>query len=544
MAALPQVYELLRVTGIPASTQGRGRLLCRLRDQTYAIAYVFLNGGSSEIRVTITGGIACSRTEEIAAATGGNNLLYPCIAVDSRDNIHLCYRNDTLDRVFYVRRDHISDTWSAPYDIGNAAACTTPVLAVGPNDQVAFVWSQVMAGLGRVLYCERSYAGAWTVPVTMDNPAPAAGGHHDWPSVAFDTQGNLHVLTQAHGYGVNAGNYQPVYMRRNSDGTYGAQIAITDEASDRTAPSITVDLSNNIRAYCKENAVSRDIECYKKPLAAAAFELVESIKPALGLPSFNPSASEDQLPGQHVAFTSLVGGENFGIYISNQHYTCHWRNTHWQESNNGPWGIGHRFNLALTTDPSHPQLLWAMFPYINGVHTNYPLHGCAMAFSDDTALAVYLFTSAWYGAYGVTPCFEPNWDDTLVWGNTTPASESPEMETLPCSAIGQTSMMLNGRIIDDQCQPLDVCFEYGLAAVVMGADGTVSPWQNGKVTGDAFSYKLEGLTRGTTYLVRAKGKWPTGQLCYGNMISVTTRVPETVSRLQSATPFIGMTGGL
>lgn len=525
--ALTQVYELVAATGMAASTQGRGRHLCRLRDQTYAVCYTFLNGANSEIRVRIGEGIGYPWPEEVAAAAGGSNLLYPAMAVDSRDNLHLCYEDNTAGRIYYTKRDHITHAWSTPFDIAGIAGCATPVLAVGPDDQVAVVWTQTMIALGRVRYRERSYAGVWSIAETMDNPAPAAAGHHNWPSIAYDTLGNLHVVSQAHGYGTHPANYQMIYMRRNSGGDYGTQIQPADGDYEMIyGPAIFIDLNNNIWTFCHLPTGGYDLGCWKKSLSATVFDPVQCAKPGLGITGDYPSAAGDQLPGQHVAFSSFNAGVNWGVYISNQHRSCHWCDSHWLDNGNLPHDC-----LALTADPSHPQLLWAMFPYVNGIHTNIPLRGTAMVFSDDTTLAVYFHTFSGHGNYDAiaAPTWEPWWDDTLTWENTTEVDTVPDLSVLPATAISKGSMVLNGLIADDQGTPCDVCFEYGLTS----AYGRSTEIQTGKVSGDAFSAMISGLAMGTTYHFRVKGLWGS-QAFYSSDATATTIAPETT--LRSYTP--------
>lgn len=519
--ALTQVYEQIRVTGMAASTQGRGRMLCRLRDQTYAIVYAFLNGANSEIRVSIGEGVGHTWTEEVAAASAGNNLLYPCIAVDSRDNLHVCYEDDTNGRVYYTRRSHLTGTWSAPLDVAGAADCAAPVLAVGKDDEVSIVWVQTLSAISRVRLRQMSYEQVWGIADTIDNPSPANDGH-EWPAVAYDTLGNLHIATQSRGYGVNVAVRQIMYLRRNYVGTWETQIQVTDSAAASTYPSIGVDMTNRVHLVALGNGF--DQWYASKELNVDYFTAAEDVA-GIGA-SYNPSFSSSQDLALHSASTYLIGGVSWGLEIANRHFTDdRWWGLHAMETSNPPHS-----DLALSGDPTHPSLLWAMFPHINSIYTNVPLKGTAMAFSDDTTLAVYFHTFSGYGYYSCTPgsCWESCVDDTLTWDNTTEVADHPTIATMPATAIGELSVAINGIVTDDQGTECDVSFEYGRTTTY----GTYTDLQHGKVTGDGFSALVTGLLPGTIYHFRARGLWG-GQLYYGADQVVTTRSPETVLRIHS-----------
>jgi len=528
-------YEIVRATGMAASTQGRGRMLCRLRDQTYAYVFAFLNGANSEIRVRIGAGIGSPWSEEVVAATPGNDLLYPCIAVDSRDNLHVAYANVTTGHVYYIRRSRLTATWETPVDLPDAINSQAPVLAVGPSDEVACVWAQVIGVLNRCCYRQRSYAGVWSVPTILD-VAPSTGGHA-WPSIAYDTLGNLHISTYATGYGTHPLKKQVIYMRRNSNGSLGTQIQLTDDDTDKGETSIAVDLGNVIHLVWSYPTDPLG-ECYwsHKALNDATFIAAETVKPNMALPTTSPSIGISKDGALHVDVRCWWGGINYGIFSATYHVTDFmWYWYHWNDPGNPPNG-----NTALTPDPNHPSILHAMFPYINGVHTNLPLHGFAMAFSDDTAKTVSLFTFSGHGSYawGFGPYTEPIWDDTLVWENTTEVARGPTVTTLPATAIDLHAAVLNAIVTDDQGAVLDVYFEWGENAGVLGAASAAlggpqgyTSIQSGKVTGDAIEAKLEGLLPGTAYCFRAVGLYSNGQVCWGGIVAFTTRSPETVTRI-------------
>ncbi len=532
--ALTQVYELVRVTGQGASTSGSGRHLCRLRDRTYAVVYQYLNGASSEIRVSIGAGISHTWTEEVVASTPGSNLIDPCIAVDSRDNLHVCYEDDATGRIYYARRPHITGAWDTPIDISGVAGCASAVLAVGASDEVSFVWIEPIAGVNRVRLRQLSYEEAWGSIETVDT----LGGNHNHPAIAYDVQGNLHIVSSALGYGTFPAAQQAIYNRRSASGTYGTQLICWEVNADLTYPSIAVDLANNVHVcYIYGPGGTINIAWQRKTPTGAAFDPYDGAKPGMAATSYFPSIAVSLDQAIHVAYTSNPGAENYGAYISNMHYTdSYWESGHCMEFNNAPWGVGHRYNLAMTADPSHCQLLWAMFPYINGKHTNTPATGTAMLFSDDTALSIYLHTFSGYGyyyGYIVPSPLEPLWDDTLTWETTTEVSDSPVLTTLPASAVDRTSAVLNGMVTDDQGSVCEVSFEYGPTI----GYGRETEAQTGMESGDTFQVRLTGLMPGVTYHYRVKGRWA-GQVFYGSDVILTTQTNEVILRTMAQFPLI------
>jgi len=87
---------------------------------------------------------------------------------------------------------------------------------------------------------------------------------------------------------------------------------------------------------------------------------------------------------------------------------------------------------------------------------------------------------------------------SFVVPSTAPAGTAA-VAILPVTAIGESRATLNGYVMNSLYRYGRVRFEYGLTTEY----GMVTPWQDGKITGDEFSALITGLRQGTMYHARA-----------------------------------------
>lgn len=156
--------------------------------------------------------------------------------------------------------------------------------------------------------------------------------------------------------------------------------------------------------------------------------------------------------------------------------------------------------------------------------------------------------------YGVTPAFGTNtaWQNTLRTGDSfsaiitglpagttiyfraqvrnalgTTSGATLTFNTLvtalvvstdPATAIGTTSAVLNGTLVEDLGFGCETRFEYGGTA----AYGNVTPWIYNYVEGDSFSNDVDNLSPGRSFHFRAVARNRLG-IGYGKDRSFTTR---------------------
>lgn len=95
--------------------------------------------------------------------------------------------------------------------------------------------------------------------------------------------------------------------------------------------------------------------------------------------------------------------------------------------------------------------------------------------------------------------FESDWGAELTF-NTGAAAVAPTGTTNEATLIADIEATLNGKVTGDGGEACEVRFQYGLTDDY----GTDTAWQPGKLTGNTFSQKINGLTPNTTYHFRAQ----------------------------------------
>jgi hypothetical protein len=298
-------FEEVQLADVDTPTRyGRGRSMVRLSTGAFCIAYVVdPGGGDHEIWVSTGLGNGTGWVPEVAAAPGvGLHLISVSLAVDSANNLHLLYEDDTNNTVYYCTKP-FGGAWSAPFDVGGADGYRRPVIAVDATDNIVCVYVGTVAGpgTGHCFYHFCSSAGVWGVAEQAD-AGMGVGGWHDYPTIAFDSVGNLHIVTQARGYGVWDAIPNVQYMMRSPAGVY-TQIAVTDVGDFNTYPAIAIGLADAIHLTW---LVGGGQNLYAtKALAAGAFGAPVDV----GIPEqlAQPSIAVDRL-----GVVYIVGGQDFG----------------------------------------------------------------------------------------------------------------------------------------------------------------------------------------------------------------------------------------
>ena len=152
-------------------------------DDTTGIAEIYYSG--------FTGGSWSSTPENISNNPGQS--WYSFIAVDSLDNLHVVWQDDTtgITEIYYSR--FTGGSWSpTPENISNTPGDSqVPSIAVESPTNLHVVWDDDTTGIVEIYYSGWT-GGSWSpTPENISNNTP---GNSQFPSIAADSSGNLHVV--------------------------------------------------------------------------------------------------------------------------------------------------------------------------------------------------------------------------------------------------------------------------------------------------------------------------------------------------------------
>ncbi|MFH1927359.1 MAG: DNRLRE domain-containing protein, partial [Chloroflexota bacterium] len=106
-------------------------------------------------------------------------------------------------------------------------------IAISPNNDPHVVWVDNSAGNWEIFYTARIAGNPWQAYVNVSNSI----GGSDYPDVAFDTVGAMHVAW----YDYTTGNNEVLYTYRSPGGNWMGQENVSGNASGSTNPSLAVD---------------------------------------------------------------------------------------------------------------------------------------------------------------------------------------------------------------------------------------------------------------------------------------------------------------
>lgn len=157
--------------------------------------------------------------------------IYPAIAIDRNDNVHLVWEsthnpfNYTMSRY----RERTSVGWQAEevININNDGYAVHPRIALDSNNDVHAVWTDMLASEGWVAYnpkYRKRTAGVWGA---TENIATIARDQYDTLSISIELGDNIHVVWSGLGWGVNI-NWENLQYRERTAGGWDPQVALTD----------------------------------------------------------------------------------------------------------------------------------------------------------------------------------------------------------------------------------------------------------------------------------------------------------------------------
>ena len=172
-----------------------------------------------------------------------NSQYYPSLVVDSGDNLHCVWQES--GQIFYSRYNGVN--WSSKINISNIPGYwqDCPAIDVDSQDNLHVVWYGGDATYGwyyQIKYS--SYTKATDVWSTPLNISPITAYHQLDPSIAVDSQDNVHVVW--YGGDPGWGGYQIKYSRKTSTG-WTPWVNIPQPVNyDQIDPVMVIDPEDNL----------------------------------------------------------------------------------------------------------------------------------------------------------------------------------------------------------------------------------------------------------------------------------------------------------
>ncbi|MHC4537630.1 MAG: sialidase family protein, partial [Planctomycetota bacterium] len=255
LGAKPIIVEKDVSSLASASTNGR-KMVMDSNDNMY-IAYTN-DSGPNKIQVSVSDTLGETWTMyqvTTDSASRGQDQLEPSLAIDSKDVLHAVWRGRTTSNSKYnIRYANSADggkTWGnfkmVTTGSGIADANYAPAIAMDSNDNAHIVWhgkSSSMKAMYNIFYASRTSKGTWSSisAVTEDT----SNMYHQYPSIATDSNNNLHVVW--YGLTSSSSKYNIQYSEFNSTTSkWSSTGMLTGSVTDsQYNPNIAVDLKDNI----------------------------------------------------------------------------------------------------------------------------------------------------------------------------------------------------------------------------------------------------------------------------------------------------------
>lgn len=188
-------------------------------------------------------------SEAVSVSHNDGDSAYPSIAVDSQDNLHVVWEDNTLGihQIFYATQPK-GGTWSEPVNISNTTVDSEdpiyPVMVMDSRDTIHVAWHDISIGNWEILYVSKPKDAPWSQPMNLSRNISNSGV----PALAVDRNDNLYLVWNDD----SPGNFDIFYLSKTRDGTWGKVINISETSSKSGDPSIAVDNVNRVHVVWSE----------------------------------------------------------------------------------------------------------------------------------------------------------------------------------------------------------------------------------------------------------------------------------------------------
>ncbi len=177
---------------------------------------------------------------------------WPKIAVDSNNNSHIVWVDDTSGNweIYYSKFN--GSNWSVPIIISdtNHINWSGQDIIIDSLDNLHVIWSQCIppySGSDWEIYYSK-FNGTWSTPENISNTSPTKPSYN--PNIAVDSNNNLHVVWNSS----NAPTAEGIYYSKFNGSDWSSSIDITNnDIENKYIPYISVDSLNNLHVVWEDN---------------------------------------------------------------------------------------------------------------------------------------------------------------------------------------------------------------------------------------------------------------------------------------------------
>ncbi|MCJ7805211.1 hypothetical protein MUP46_01025 [Patescibacteria group bacterium] len=338
-------------------------------------------------------------TEE-SVTTSGNYQMNPSIAVDSEDNIHIVWEGygwGTYPDYTQIQYRKRTTSWQTQEAVTNVEYYQhSPSIAIDSQDNIHVVWAGEGTGTYtnqyQIHYRERTTSWQTQEDITnIDNIQAHYGYGGDCVTIAIDSQDNVHVAWRGMGWGDYPVHSQIQYRKRTT--SWQTQEAVTNVDGDQVDCSIAVDSEDSIHVVWCGTSWGDYTSHYQVQYRerTTSWQTQEAITNMDG-DNIYSSISMDSEDNVHTVWVE-------GDYVKYRKRTISWQTLEVIADGGGVFEA--------------PVLIWALYPTVSGLKTNRTKTGFALIYLEITdqdywAGQVYFYKS-----------------DDLIW-DTASISNTPD----------------------------------------------------------------------------------------------------------------------
>jgi len=310
----------------------------------HVVWYDSLPGPAAEIyyRRSTDGGSSWSVAQRLTSNSGES--LFPAIAIDSNNTIHVVWGDDTPGdaQIFYRRSTDGGTTWSSARRLTWISGWSElPDIAIDSNNTIHVVCqTDAYTPDNREIYYMSSSDGGTTWSATKR--LTWNSGHSEAPAIATDSSDAIHVVW----HDDTPGTYE-IYYKRSLDGgtTWSATKRLTWTASFYRYPDIAIDSSNAIHVVW-EGYTSGNTEIYHKRStdSGTTWSAAQRLTWISG-GSYQPAIAIDSSKAIHVVWDDDTSG-NPDLY----HKKSADGGLTWSAAQRLTWTLGHSYAPAIAID--------------------------------------------------------------------------------------------------------------------------------------------------------------------------------------------------
>lgn len=294
---------------------------------------------------------------------------YPSIAVDSKDRIQViwgwCEEPAGFGKKCTIQyRNKTNGDWQPIEDVitsygGHAS------IAVDSQDNIHLVVNCCNLGsynTDYVKYLKKTSSG-WSSPETVSYQVWAGGA-----GIAIDQNDNVHVVFTYAPY------YEPLvgikYSKRTANGIWQEE-TIKPVDQHRSGVSMALDSSENVYAVWG-NYDTQSINISKRT-PSGSWQEIESVWHESGYRQDAPTIAIDSKDRIHVVWSGKSSGSPTYSQLRHRRFTTSWEPIE-------------DLTSSTTADQNYPNLMWALYPEVNGIKTNEPQDSYSFIWMDGTTI--------------------------------------------------------------------------------------------------------------------------------------------------------------